>query len=142
MCEVLLEGGAKVNCQDPSGRTPLHIAAWSGFYAVVEKLIEYGADVNHVGLMGYTPLMTAAWQGHTSVLNLLLKKNAVVDIVSSSDKASALNIAAQEGHEDVVRLLLNHSASLLADKYGRDPMKVAKQAGMEILCLFLYRCTV
>ncbi|CAB3979438.1 Ankyrin repeat domain-containing 50 [Paramuricea clavata] len=129
LCEVLLKGGAKVNCQDPSGRTPLHTAAWSGFYSVAEKLIEYGADVNHVGLMGYTPLMTAAWQGHTSVLNLLLKRNAMVDVVSSNDKATALNIAAQEGHEDVVRLLLNHSASTLADKYGRDPMKVAKQAG-------------
>jgi ankyrin repeat protein len=126
---VLLKGGAKVNCQDPSGRTPLHTAAWSGFYSVAEKLIEYGADVNHVGLMGYTPLMTAAWQGHTSVLNLLLKKNAMVDVVSSNDKATALNIAAQEGHEDVVRLLLNHNASTLADKYGRDPMKVAQQAG-------------
>lgn len=129
MCEVLLKGGAKVNCQDPNGRTPLHTAAWNGFYSVVEKLIEYGADVNHVGLMGYTPLMTAAWQGHTSVLNLLLKKNAMVDVVSSNDKASALNIAAQEGHEDVVRLLLNYKASTLADKYGRDPMKVAQQAG-------------
>lgn len=129
MCEVLLKGGAKANCQDPSGRTPLHAAAWKGFYNVAEKLIEYGADVNHIDLMGYTPLMTAAWQGHTSVLSLLLKKNAMVDVISNDEKASALNIAAQEGHEDVVRLLLNNNASYLSDKYGRDPTKVAKQAG-------------
>ena len=134
---MLLKGGAKVNCQDPSGRTPLHTAAWSGFYSVAEKLIEYGADVNHIGLMGYTPLMTAAWQGHTSVLNLLLKKNAIVDIVSSNDKATALNIAAQEGHEDVVKLLLNNNASTLLDKYGRDPMKVAQQAGTVLHTVYL-----
>lgn len=138
LCEMLLKGGAKVNCQDPNGRTPLHMAAWSGFYGVAEKLIEYGADVNHVGLMGYTPLMTAAWKGHTSVLNLLLEKNALVDVVSTSDKATALNIAAQEGHEDVVRLLLNNNASLLADKYGRDPTKVAQQTGKFFLLFFYF----
>jgi ankyrin repeat protein len=133
----VLKGGAKVNCQDPSGKTPLHTAAWSGFYSVAEKLIEYGADVNHVDLMGYTPLMTAAWKGHTSVLNFLLKKNATVDVVSSNDKATALNIAAQEGHEDVVKLLLNYNASTLPDKYGRDAMKVAQQAGTIFSkCLF------
>lgn len=119
-----------MNCQDQKGRTPLHVAAWSGFFNVAEKLIEYGADVNHMCLLGYTPLMTAAWQGHTSILNLLLKKNALVDVMSFNDKASALNIAAQQGHEDVVRLLLNYNASIVADKYGRDPKKVALQAGM------------
>lgn len=130
MCEVLLKGGTKVNCQDLNGRTPLHTAAWKGFYGVTETLIEYGADVNHADQMGYTPLMTAAWQGHTSVLNLLLKKNAMVDILSTHDKASALSIAAQEGHEDVVRMLLDNNASNLPDKYGRDSVKVAQQAGI------------
>ena len=49
----------------------------------------------------------------------------------SNEGASALCVAAQEGHDDVVQLLLENGAKMnIADKFDRTPMQVAAEAGM------------
>ena len=46
MVKALIEAGADVNKADDDGETPLYMAAWNGHEAVVKALIEAGADVN------------------------------------------------------------------------------------------------
>lgn len=45
-CSDLLEAGADVNAQDPTGKTPLMHACLNGFKEVVTLLLEYDADAD------------------------------------------------------------------------------------------------
>lgn len=45
--EILIKAGAKVDCEDPRGYTPLLMAATEGYVKCVELLLKGGADPNH-----------------------------------------------------------------------------------------------
>lgn len=57
-----------------------------------------------------TPLHSTVWQNHADASHLLLKQGADVNAVCSQG-ATALCIAAQEGHVDVCEVLLAVSCS-------------------------------
>lgn len=108
-------GGSDLEARDRSGFTPLHTAADRGHWQVAAVLIKAGADVDTCQPCGSTPLFNAAFKGHVAVVRVLilgkanphLGKSMALDQLSSSGETSRpLDVAAQEGHSEVVRELI------------------------------------
>ncbi|XP_073431694.1 ankyrin repeat and SAM domain-containing protein 1A isoform X4 [Dendrobates tinctorius] len=143
--------GPNVNCVDSSGYTPLHHAALNGHKEVVEVLLRNEAVTNIADCKGCFPLHLAAWKGDAHIVRLLIHHGPSLAKVNeqngpevkkygpfhpyvnakNNDNETALHCAAQYGHTEVVRVLLeeltdptmrNHKMETpldLAALYGR-----------------------
>ncbi|KAK1801587.1 hypothetical protein P4O66_004548 [Electrophorus voltai] len=118
-----------VNCVDSNGYTPLHHAALNGHSDVVELLLRNEALANVADSKGCYPLHLAAWKGDQYIVRLLIhqgpsypklneqssldprefKRSGPFDPyinAKNNDNETPLHCAAQYGHSEVVRLLL------------------------------------
>ncbi|KAI7808558.1 ankyrin repeat domain-containing protein 50 [Triplophysa rosa] len=132
MAALLIEkGGVPLESKDAEGRTALHVAAWHGDLDGIAMLLKYGADLDAQDLDGRPPLHSVAWRGHVDAGRLLLRaKGLNVDLACKQQGATALGIAAQEGHTEIVAMLLEKGAKPdHVDRYGRSPVKVAGKHG-------------
>ena len=64
----LLKDGANVNARAMGGLTPLHVAAWEGYFEIVKLLLENGADPEIRNKDGRTPLDLAKDKRIASVI--------------------------------------------------------------------------
>ncbi|XP_033728424.1 LOW QUALITY PROTEIN: ankyrin-1-like [Pecten maximus] len=134
----LLEDGDNLNSQTGVGSYPLYLAAENGHLDVVKLLCERGADVKkrHVS-SGSTALHIAARMGKLDVVQYLLnftttcsnsehtgdrcsqsRRKLNVNAVNADGK-TALQLAAEKGYMQIVKLLLSRGATTaLLDGHG------------------------
>lgn len=96
-----------INVDDNNGHTSLHFAAWLGNTDVGKLLLNVpGIDVN--AQLDWTPLHFAASNGHTEFVKLLLECDVppLVDTaLVANDGRTAIDVARENGHDDVVEVL-------------------------------------
>ncbi len=104
------------------GRTVLHIAAEGGVdQRTLRLLLSKGLKVSDVDDLGRTPMHYATQRS----IGPLAAAGADVD-AKDNRGVTALDLAAATGHGDVVKELLNHSASVFTtDAKGRTPLHYA-----------------
>jgi ankyrin repeat protein len=99
-----------INTRDKDSRTLLSHATEKGHADIVAILLEKGADPHATDIKtDRTPLMNAAYQGDQKSVNLLLDKGVNIDTANRTGW-TALNSAADQGHIDIVQLLLERKA--------------------------------
>jgi len=90
-------------------QTPLDQAAVSGIKTVIELLLDSGADREIGDADGNTALTKTAEKGHLKAVEMLLANGADVKAKSTAGWTAlylAAHLAAQNGHEAIVRSLL------------------------------------
>ena len=135
---------ADVNKIYQTGMTPLVFAVLTGRTEVVEILISHGADINQTDTLpinrcemkGFTPLCHAAMKGHKDIAELLIRKGANVNLHEPHAR-TALHIAVDNGHLEIVKLLIENKAALCARNGNQmcyqDPLHIAlKSSNPEI----------
>jgi serine/threonine-protein phosphatase 6 regulatory ankyrin repeat subunit B len=104
--QELIAAGADVNHADPTGRTALLYASWLNHYAVARALLAVGANPNIADINNWTALMWASYGGYTAIVRALLGEEDVIAVDhASNDGATALTIAVEKGHDEVVAML-------------------------------------
>jgi ankyrin repeat protein len=173
---LLLSRGATLGDRDQDGRTALMMAAGSGSQQIVKALLAPGSVIEGAGELlgaagvefklpganffsqnfadvhardkdGNTAYLYAARQGFARILQDLRSQDSDAPKHVNAQRQSALMLAAQNGHEDVVRLLLarENSQGLFnatdplylqrslylkrKDKSGKTAAQLAEEAG-------------
>lgn len=104
----LLKAGANVNLASDQHRwSPLIFAAMNGNTAVLEILVAHqGIALNQTDAYGFSALLRAADKNHPDAVTLLLKAGADVNLGLDASLATALIVASDLGHIEVVKALL------------------------------------
>lgn len=113
MVAALLEAGANPNVRDPTGNSPLLMAARYKRIDTLKILLGHGGDPNFGSKTadGYiTPLYVAVFFNDPKVVKILIDNGADVNKgETTSIGDSPLHRAAKDGRVDIVQLLLGNS---------------------------------
>ncbi|RBR10782.1 uncharacterized protein FIESC28_09313 [Fusarium coffeatum] len=124
----------RINKWDTYGKTALHWAVTARDKSIVARLLERGADLEMEDSQGQTVLSVAAGNGDTSMVSFLLHNGANSNPKQKEgNRKTALAFAAQNGHEEVVRLLVSTEGVVIdtKDNMGRSPLIHAASLGHE-----------
>ncbi|KAG7188432.1 hypothetical protein KM043_008078 [Ampulex compressa] len=97
-CEYLLLNGARINCQDTEGKTPLYLATELGHTAQVCLLLKHRADQHIKDESGVKPLSIAVKEANADIVTLLR-----LGLLNEEMKDSEIGITGDETFNDVVR---------------------------------------
>jgi ankyrin repeat protein len=146
----LLEKGADINVKNESGETPLMAAAGLGEFDIVELLLNKGAQLSAKDREGRTALEHAASNNHRRIADLLISRGAKTnlavaamvgdtaevqrflkegsDVNAKDDKGNtALILAVERGHLEVVKLLLENHADVNVKASGETALDIAQR---------------
>ncbi|KAL9630089.1 MAG: hypothetical protein Q9204_004903 [Flavoplaca sp. TL-2023a] len=125
-CEVvgeLVGRGADVAVRDKEGRSPLHLAAFTGHMDIAACLLSHGADVDaevEIGPnAGYGALDIALNGCHLGLVNQLLDQNAEVDAMVGPMGLRTIHQAALKGFVDIVQRLIRKGADVNAQSKNK-----------------------
>jgi ankyrin repeat protein len=128
--ERLIHAGADANAANAFRMTPLSEACTNGSVAVVDLLLKAGADPNTPIATGVPPIMSCARSGRADAVRLLLASGADVNANEPAQNQTALMWAAAEHHPDVVAILIQAKADLVArTKSGFTALHFAAREG-------------
>ena len=134
-----LDAGMAVDATDTDGSTALMIAAEAGFGHVVEELVRRGAQSGETRANGDTPLILAARSGNVVAVQVLLTAGSD-PAMTNQENLTALAEAAMAGHASAVKLLapvsrpsLDYSLQLAAVKGRTDVLDLLLQQGANVL---------
>nr|CAB3223370.1 ankyrin repeat and SOCS box protein 10-like [Phallusia mammillata] len=94
-----------VHDDDENANTALHLAALSGRIHVVRELVRLGASIGARNAKQWTPLDCCAFAGMHKSAIVLLEADSPVD-PKDKRKITPLHLACQEGHTEMVQVLL------------------------------------
>ncbi|MFN8395433.1 MAG: ankyrin repeat domain-containing protein [Bacteroidia bacterium] len=123
-----LGSGAKIECRDGNGRTPLLLACKMGHTPLVIVYLDRGASMASMDEEGANPLMMAAKGGHPEVVQVLLTKAPKLEAVDKNGM-TALMLAAENGHTEVMGMLLEAGAKPVFTK--QEDLEVAKTGSQQ-----------
>ncbi|XP_070159697.1 serine/threonine-protein phosphatase 6 regulatory ankyrin repeat subunit B isoform X2 [Polyergus mexicanus] len=114
VCKLLLELGANIDATDDQGQKPIHAAAMNNYAEVVQLFLQ-----RHPSLVmactkdGNTCAHIAAMQGSVRVIEELMKfdRQGVITARNKLTDATPLQLAAEGGHAEVVKVLVRAGAS-------------------------------
>jgi ankyrin repeat protein len=140
LLRLLLDAGARVDARDTQGKGAIVYAAGRAYPQIVSALLDAGADADGAWGHELTPLMWAA--GHANdapaadgvaVAGILLDAGA--ELQRRDDRGrTALMIAAQRGHREMVTFLLGRGADpTLRDKAGLSAADLAPDDAVRAL---------
>ncbi|KIX02038.1 uncharacterized protein Z518_07977 [Rhinocladiella mackenziei CBS 650.93] len=114
--------------RDKNGRTFLSRACNNNDLAAAKaRFAERPEDLNLADNAGNTPLQIAALEGFTDIVKFLLENKCEVD-TTNIDKETPLIDAVENGHVEVVRLLLQYGANpRLGNAKGDEPYELVPQ---------------
>ncbi|KAK9283567.1 hypothetical protein L1049_011815 [Liquidambar formosana] len=110
--------GGPLDSRDKEGRTPLHLAASKGSVRCGRLLLEAGADKDARSRDGRTALYRAAANGDRRMVELLVEMGADPTICTADRGRSAVDVAGDKGHKEVVEILERGEAVLTAARRG------------------------
>ncbi|EZA50320.1 Ankyrin-2 [Ooceraea biroi] len=117
---MLLIPRTSVGIASRYGETPLHIASRKNHVDIVAKLLEHGEDPSTQDAGGNTPLHLASARGFHQTVSLLVTSPLAQLEKVNIDGLTALQVAAESGFINAVRLLL---------KAGADPSQTMRYCG-------------
>lgn len=133
MAALLVEHGADPTRSDNIGRTPFFLACESGEITTARYLANLLSEKDPSLLdkpsdNGKTPFRKACARSHTEVVRMLLTElEAQIDInaVDNKLRRSAVHMAAYNGSDDILELLLDHGAKAdVLDKRGHSALRL------------------
>jgi len=135
--DLLAHPGTDLERKAVNGNTALMMAAFKRDGDTVRALLDKGAKVNQPG---WTALHYAAASGDAAIAQLLIERGAQVNALSPrpSGAVTPLMMAAREGQDGIVRLLLAKGANAgLKNTEGFTAAQLARQAGHDKLAALL-----
>jgi CDK inhibitor PHO81 len=128
---ICMQNGIEVDRQDAYGRTALHYAAIHGHDQVCECLSEHASSLPD--LNAFIPLVYAVSIGHVKCVRALLTRQ----IETRNLDRHPLSIACENGHKEIVVLLLASGFTCESNTNGEYPIHHAARNGHSELCELL-----
>lgn len=133
VCKLLLELGANIDATDELGQKPIHAAAQNNYSEVVQLFLQQHPNlVMATTKDGNTCAHIAAIQGSVKVIEELMKfdRTGVISARNKLNDSTPLQLAAEGGHADVVRVLVRAGASCTDEnKAGLTAVHLAAEHG-------------
>ncbi|KFY70600.1 hypothetical protein V498_10304, partial [Pseudogymnoascus sp. VKM F-4517 (FW-2822)] len=110
--EKIEELGISFDVVDSQGRTPLHYAAKSGALKQTQLLLEHGANANQPDFAGHRAIHHAVVSKTARIVEavILFQERSHINSCDHASLMTPLAIAAKDGMQDIVKLLLDSGA--------------------------------
>lgn len=126
--KAALGRGAKLECRDGMGATPLMLASKLGHTALVIIYLDKSASTVSVDQAGSNALMLAAKNGQSDAVRALVHQTPNLE-TTDRNGMTALMLSAENGHNEVMGILLEAGAKPRFTK--EEDIEVAKTASNE-----------